>query len=81
MFTEGNVGGISCTKTNSLPRRNWRYAIQDDATRKFSSGILIQENKTKLWKRWIAKQYKDGKLIASYPANKLSEIDFNFFLG
>lgn len=42
--------------------------------------IVIEENKSKLWKRWIAKQYKDGQLIASYPADKLSEIDLTFFV-
>ena len=42
--------------------------------------IEITENKSWLWKRYVAKQYKDGKLIASYPADKLCEIDLTYFV-
>lgn len=42
--------------------------------------IMITENKSWLWKKWIAKQYKDGELIASYPANSLNEIDLLYFV-
>lgn len=48
--------------------------------RNFNYGIRITENKSWLWKRWIAKQYKDGQLIASYPADTLSEIDLTYFV-
>lgn len=48
--------------------------------KRFNYGILITENKSKLWKRWIAKQYKNWELIASYPADKLSEIDLTYFV-
>lgn len=41
---------------------------------------MITENKSKLWKRYVAKQYKDGQLIASYPADKLCEIDLTYFV-
>ena len=44
------------------------------------NGIIITENKSWLWKRYVAKQYKDGKLIASYPADKLCEIDLTYFV-
>ena len=37
--------------------------------------IEITENKSWLWKKYVARQYKDGQLIASYPADKLCEID------
>ena len=42
--------------------------------------ITIEKNESKLWKRYVAKQYKDGQLIASYPANSLNEIDLLFFV-
>ena len=42
--------------------------------------ILITENKSWLWKRYVAKQYRDGELIASYPADKLCEIDLTYFV-
>ena len=42
--------------------------------------ILITENKSWFWKRYVAKQYKDGELIASYPADKLCEIDLTYFV-
>ena len=42
--------------------------------------VMITENKSWLWKRYVAKQYKDGKLIASYPADKLCEIDLTYFV-
>ena len=42
--------------------------------------LRIEENPTRYWKKYVAKQYKDGKLIASYPADKLSEIDLTFFV-
>jgi hypothetical protein len=41
--------------------------------------IEIRENETNLGKRYIARQYEDGKLVASYPADELSEIDLSFF--
>lgn len=41
--------------------------------------IEIKENKSKLWKRYIAKMYKDGKLIATYPADKITDIDLSYF--
>lgn len=41
--------------------------------------IRICKNPTKLWKKYIAKMYKDWELIASYPANQISEIDLKFF--
>ena len=41
--------------------------------------IKIEKNPKKLWKRYIAKMYKDGKLLASYPANQISEIDLKYF--
>jgi hypothetical protein len=41
--------------------------------------IEIRENETNLGKRYIARQYKDGNLVASYPADELSEIDLSFF--
>lgn len=41
--------------------------------------INIEKNPSKLGKRYIAKMYKDWKLIASYPANKISELDLSFF--
>ncbi len=41
--------------------------------------IKIEENPTKLGKRYIAKMYKDGKLVASYPADKISDIDLKYF--
>lgn len=41
--------------------------------------IEIRENETNLGKRYIARQYKDGELVASYPADELSEIDLSFF--
>lgn len=44
------------------------------------NGIIITENKSWLWKRYVAKQYKDGELIASYPADKLCEIDLTYFV-
>ena len=42
--------------------------------------ITIEKNESKLWKRYVAKQYKDGELIASYPADKLCEIDLAYFV-
>ena len=42
--------------------------------------IEIHENKSWLWKRYVAKQFRDGELIASYPADKLSEIDLTYFV-
>ena len=44
------------------------------------NGIIITENKSWLWKRYVAKQYRDGELIASYPADKLCEIDLTYFV-
>lgn len=41
--------------------------------------INIERNPSKLGKRYIAKMYKDWKLIATYPANQISEIDLKFF--
>lgn len=41
--------------------------------------INIERNPSKLGKRYIAKMYKDWKLMASYPANQISEIDLKFF--
>ena len=41
--------------------------------------IRIEKNPSKLWKKYIAKMYKDGELLATYPANKISEIDLTFF--
>lgn len=41
--------------------------------------IKIEENKSKLWKKYIAKMYKDGKLIATYPADKITDIDLSYF--
>ena len=41
--------------------------------------IRICKNPTKLWKRYIAKMYKDGKLVASYPANDITDIDLKYF--
>ena len=79
MFTDENVGSISCTKTSSLQQESWKYATHDELTRSFNCWIMIQENKSKLWKRWIAKQYKDWELIASYPADHLYDIDLSFF--
>lgn len=79
MFTDENVGGISCTKTNLLQQKSWRCVTQGENMRRFNCWILIQENQTKLWKRWIAKQYKDWDLVASYPADHLYDIDLSFF--
>lgn len=41
-------------------------------------GILIQKNTSNLGKKYVAKLYRDGKLIASTPANDLSDLDFIF---
>lgn len=41
--------------------------------------INIERNPSKLGKRYIAKMYKDWELIASYPANKISDINLDFF--
>ena len=41
--------------------------------------INIECNPSKLGKRYIAKMYKDWELIASYPADKISDIDLKFF--
>lgn len=43
------------------------------------SYIEIERNQSGIGKRYIARQYKDGNLVASYPANELSEIDLSFF--
>lgn len=80
MIIEGNVGDIYSTKTSLLPTRNWKSVIHDECMRKFNFWIMITENKSKLWKRWVAKQYRDGQLIASFPANSLKEIDLSFFV-
>ena len=42
--------------------------------------IEITENKSWLWKRYVAKQYKNGELIASYAADRLCEIDLTYFV-
>ena len=47
---------------------------------RIQNGITIEENKSWLWKRYVAKQYRDGELIASYPADKLCEIDLTYFV-
>lgn len=36
--------------------------------------IKIEYNTSKLGKRYIAKLYKEWKLIATYPANQISDI-------
>lgn len=41
--------------------------------------IEILENTSGMGKRYIAKMYKDGKLVASYPANQISNIDLSYF--
>lgn len=41
--------------------------------------INIERNPSKLGKRYIAKMYKDWELIASYPANEISDINLKFF--
>lgn len=41
--------------------------------------INIERNPSKRGKRYIAKMYKDWELIASYPADKISDIDLKFF--
>lgn len=41
--------------------------------------INIERNPSKLGKRYIAKMYKDWELIASFPADKISDIDLKFF--
>ena len=40
--------------------------------------IVIKENESSLGKRYIARRYKDGVLVASYPADELTEIDLTF---
>ena len=40
--------------------------------------IKIEHNESKLGKRYIAKLYRDWKLMASYPANQISDIDLSF---
>lgn len=80
MMDDENVGDTYYTKTNSLPVKSWRYVIHDDLMKRYNRMIVITENTTWLWKRYVAKQYKDGKLIASYPADKLCEIDLLYFV-
>lgn len=41
--------------------------------------INIERNPSKLGKRYIAKMYNDGMLIATYPADEISDIDLKFF--
>lgn len=41
--------------------------------------IEIEENKSDLGKKYIAKLYKDGRLMATYPADKISDIDLSYF--
>lgn len=41
--------------------------------------INIERNPSKLGKRYIAKMYNNGRLIASYPADKISDIDLHYF--
>lgn len=40
--------------------------------------VKVYENNSKLWMRFVAKLYRGWKLIASTPANKLSDLDFTF---
>lgn len=40
--------------------------------------INIERNPSKLGKKYIAKMYKDWELIASYPADEISDIDLKF---
>lgn len=80
MTTEQNVENTYSIKTNLLQARNWKSATHDELTRKYKDMITIEKNESKLWKRYVAKQYKDGELIASYPADKLCEIDLTYFV-
>lgn len=59
--------------------RQRRLPIQRDLQVDTWIWINIERNPSKLGKSYIAKMYKDWELIASYPANQISEIDLKFF--
>lgn len=41
--------------------------------------IEIEKNTSRLGKRYVAKMYKDGRLMATFPANQISDIDLSYF--
>lgn len=55
----------------------WNYPQTEDT--QTWVWIKLGRNPSKLGKRYIAKMYKDWKLMATYPANKISDLDLSFF--
>lgn len=65
-------------KSKNLWNKIWQGRLS--VYRGILNGIIITENESKLWKRYVAKQYKDGQLIASSPADRLCDIDLLYFV-